>query len=294
MHPFLNRILERTFRLIMLMASVLVTGCASTSITSDDLANTSASSVPASHRFNGTVNVQFLVVLTIPEPDPWDQHPYINRFMLKEAVEKAIVKNSQFTQVVQGNADYILDVWVFRQKLKVPPFGFGEFAAEVSSFWRLTRVSDGKMFGRSVNGLGRINSGMGPSTRSMISALQNMIQNGLTDLSDQPAAQLAVQSAEHLRPHIEPWVNNVRQNWSRLRAGLTLEEVEKIIGPVRTSGAVQEMLSDTTKFESDGRTFRLSGTNTYRYRSGIFTLVFRNDDTVASIDNFRLAGWKLY
>lgn len=294
MYSFLSKVHEISFRFVMLFGIVVSAGCASTSITSDDLANTSGSSVPVSQRINGTVNVQFLVVLTIPERDPWDQHPYVNRFMLKEAVEKAIVKNGLFAQVVQGNADYILDIWVYRQSVRVPPFGFGEFSSDVFSLWRLTRVRDGKMFGGYIEGHGKINSGMAPSTRSMISAIQNMIHNGLTNITDQSKTPFSVQSAEGLRPHIEPWANSVRANWSKLRAGLTLEEVENIIGPVRKSGAVHELLEENTKFVSDGRTYRLSGTSTFRYRSGIYTLVFRNDDTVASIDNFRLAGWKLY
>jgi hypothetical protein len=291
------------FRLTILLAFLLfATGCATTAITPDDLITQPQpmSTVPDTQRFKGTVNVQFLVMLTIPAGQPWELHPYINRFMLKTAVEKAITQNSLFSSVAQNNADYILDIWVHWQELEVPIMGFGDFKAHVRSFWRLTRVRDGKMFGNYVEGHGVISSGMGPSTRSMVAAIQNMIQIGMTGLSEQSQTPLSALSPEGVRPHIEPWVANVKQNWRKLRIGMTLDEVENAIGPVRTSGA---MLYSLTIKETIGRSqlnlslfsprlakwedIIASKRRSYDYecRSGIYTLVFRDD---------RLVGWKLY
>jgi hypothetical protein len=218
---------------------------------------------------------------------------------LKKDVEETIIKNSIFTGVEQKNADYLLEVWVDHQEVSVPSMGLGKFEANVSSFWRLTRVSDGVMYACYVKGIGIIDSGMSPSTRSLVSALQNMILNGLTNLSDQFKAQIPAGTAEGNRPHIEPWITSVMQNWSKLHKGMTLDDVEETIGSVRTSGAILDYLKFKQKI---GRSILINediasrkwkyltnsgfaGSHDFQCRSGIFTLVFVDD---------RLASWKLY
>ena len=231
------RMRERTFRLITLLIIALGTASCAT-ITSNDLIHESASAAPGNQRFEGTVNVQCLVIMgyaPLRQPGHW-----FNRFLLKEAVEKAIAKNNLFTRIEQGPADYILDIWLDKCELFIPPMGIGEYRAKMASIWRLTRVSDGKVLVCEYLGTqGSFNEpGLGPGQKSMVAALQKLIQNGLAALSDKSNPHLSAESIAGIRTSIEPWMNNVRLNWSKLRTGMTLDEVEKTIGPVRTNGAI--------------------------------------------------------
>lgn len=300
MNPVWVQTRVKRLSLVILLIFVLFTiSCATTP---NDLMQDSAGFAPGNKRFEGTVNVQFLVILTLPNWPYWVQHPYINRHMLKETVEKEIARNNIFTKVEQGNADYTLDIWVENEAVKVPFMGFGEFTADIASIWRLTRVSDGKvLLCEFVAGHGSIEKPvMAPSQKSMVAAIQNMIQDGLTKLTDQSKASLSAESAAGIRPSIKPWATNVRKNWYRLKAGLTLDEVENIIGPVRTSGAILDYL----KFKIEGRRFVLgyddiairkwenltsnqiaADSHDYQCRTDIFTLVFTDD---------KLTRWKLH
>jgi hypothetical protein len=132
-----------------------------------------------------------------------------------------------------------------KQSVRLPMMGAGESTAGVFSIWRLTRLSDGKVLVCDlVDGRGTINDrGLAPSKRSMIAAIQNMIQNGVATLSDQSNAHLSAVDAAGSRSSIGPWVNNVMQNWSKLRAGMTLAEVDGIIGPVRSGGAILDYVA---------------------------------------------------
>jgi hypothetical protein len=239
---------ERTFRLITLLIIALGTASCAT-ITSNDLIHESASAAPGNQRFEGTVNVQFAVIVTLPS---WSRHPFINASMLKEAVEKAITKTNLFTRVEQQTADYVLDIWMDKQSVRLPMMGVGESTAGVFTIWRLTRLSDGKVLVCDlVDGRGTINDrDFAPSKRSMIAAIQNMIQNGVATLSDQSNAHLSAVDAAGSRSSIGRWGNNVMQNWSKLRSGMTLAEVDGIIGPVRSGGAILDYVA--MKFRGRG------------------------------------------
>jgi hypothetical protein len=220
------------------MILVIVLATASCASISDDLIPDSTSFSPGGQRFEGTVNVQTLVIMgyaPLRRPEHW-----FKRLLLKEAVEKAIAKNNLFTRIEQGTADYILDIWLDECELTIPPMGIGEYRAKMASIWRLTRVSDGKVLVDEYIGTqGTFNKpGFGPGQKSMVDALQKMIQNGLAALSGKSNTHLSAESIAGLRPSIAPWMNNVRLNWSKLRIGMTLDEVEKTIGTVRTSGAI--------------------------------------------------------
>ena len=203
---------------------------------------------------------------------------YVDNGMLEKALEDSVANSSLFTRVEQKNPDYVLDVWVEEAKNYTPTMGIGNFTADFSSIWRLTRVSDGKIFVCDfVNGHGVIKSGMRPMQRSLFAGLQDVIQNGLLVLSDTSKEHFGARSVAGIRPSmgpavpegLTPWADNVKKNWSKLRMGLTLEEVESFIGPVKTSGAMLKAYAKDY---------------TQAYDTGLYTIVFLNG---------KLSRWEL-
>ena len=198
-----------------------------------------ALNLPAGHqRFEGSVNVQCLVIMGWPafrQPAHWFKAP-----LLKEGVERTLTKAGLFSKIEQGPADYVLDIWLDECDLHRPGMGIGEFQAKVIAIWRLTRASDGRvLFCEREEGCGsRRKAGFGPGQKSMLAALGDMIQKGVVAIGDAAAPHLAAAPEAGHRPGIRPWIEHVRRNWAQLRKGMTLEEVEKAIGPVREGGAI--------------------------------------------------------
>jgi len=170
---------------------------------------------------------------------------------LKKAVELAIDKNSVFSHVQEGNANYVLNIWADEYQTYPAKAKAREESVynplkprfeTMSSLWRLTRTSD-----RKVIFCGYV-QGRGVTKRDVV---RDLIQNGLTAITGQskpPASPLSVDDpAACNRPGIEPWTDKVSQNWSRLLSGMTFDEVESIIGPVRTSGAILSYVTIKTK-----------------------------------------------
>jgi len=285
MHRILNCHVQVLLRQAMLLALVMViAGCAT--ITYKDLIPQAVVLPTGNQQLSGTVNVQSMIIPQFVEGGqalPSGRvkmllEHFVNNGMLKEALVEAIAKNNLFTRVEQGKADYVLDVWVEKATNHTPTMGMGEYTADFSSIWRLTRVSDGKVLVCDfVDGHGSIKSGMAPMRRSLIAALRDVIQNGLLALSDRSKEHLSALSIAGIRSSMGPavpegvniWAGNVRQNWSKLRMGLTIDEVETIIGPVKTSGAI---VKQYTKGYTE------------EYDAGIYTLVFING---------KLSRWEL-
>jgi hypothetical protein len=259
---------------MLLVIIVVITGCAS--ITYKDLVPQPAVLPPGNQQPGGTVNVQSMIIPEYVEggqalPSGRVKMPlrnFVSNDMLKEALEEAVAANNLFARVERGNADYVLDVWVEKAENHSPTMGFGEFTADFSSIWRLTRVGDGKVLVCDfVDGHGSIKSGMAPLRHSIIAGMRDMIWNGLLVLSDRSKEHLAAMPAAGIRKSMGPavpegltgWAEDVKKNWSKIHMGMTMEEVESCIGPVKTSGAL-------VKYYTKGYT--------QAYETGIYTLVF--------------------
>lgn len=270
---------------LMLIIVATTTGCAA--LTHKDLVpQQSVNSRQSNLQFNGTANVHSII---IPEFIEGGQalpsgrltlllRRYVDNDMLEKALEESVANSGLFALVEQKNADYVLDVWVEGAKNYTPTMGIGHFTADFSSIWRLTRVRDGKVLVCDfVNGHGIIKSGMRPMQRSLFAGLQDMIQNGLLVLSDSTKEHLAAKPLAGIRPSmgtavpegLTQWADNIKTNWSKLRMGLTLEEVESIVGPVKTSGAL------VSSYRKD---------YTQEYDTGLYTIVFLNG---------KLSRWEL-
>jgi hypothetical protein len=225
---------------VLLALAAVLAGCAS--ITSNDLIPQSIILPPNNHRLEGSVNVQALIY---PEYSDGARHfpasPIVNAAMLKDALQKSIMKHGTFTQVSQGSADYVLDVWVEKEVNDLQYAG-GGYIFDVAATWRLTRVRDGKVLVCDfVKGHGASHAfGVSAPRVSLGAATREMIQNGLAMLADQSSPHLAAMASAGFRPSmgpvvpegLGPVVERIRQNWSKLTMGMNIAEVERLFGPI--------------------------------------------------------------
>ena len=281
----LRRVQNIVSLLLMLIVVTAVTGCA---LTYKDLIPQPSVNAPRSNPlFSGAVNVHAKIIPKFFDAGPTltgsrmsgQLERVINDDMLEKALAESVANSALFTRVEQKHADYVLDVWVEGLKNHVPIMGIGAFTADYSSIWRLTRVHDGKVLVCDfVEGHGVIDKpGSGPMGKSLFAGMRVMIQNGLLVLSDTSKEHFAARSVAGIRPSmgpaapegLTPWADNVKKNWSKLRMGLTLEEVEHFIGPVKTSGALVSF------YKKD---------YTQSFDTGLYTIVFLNG---------KLSHWEL-
>ena len=252
---------------ILLILMVITASCAS--ITSNDLIPQSVLSPPNNHRLEGSVNVQAVI---------YPVSPIVSADMLKDALQKSIVKHATFSQVSQGNADYVLDVWVEKVVREIKYVGEG-YTFDTAAIWRLTRVRDGKVLVCDfVKGHGASHAfGVSAPRLSLGAATREMIQNGLAMLVDQSRPHLAAMSSAGLRPSMGPVVPeglgpviaNIRQNWPKLSMGMNVTEVQRLLGAVLSSSMARINTKGATE----------------EYSTNVYRLVFING---------RLSNWELF
>ena len=257
----MKRITNTSF-FVLLTIIMLMTGCASTY--KDLIPQQPVGLAQGIPHFNATVDVHSIIK---PERMGYDIGydlpigAYVNDVMLETALKESVANSAIFTRVEQKNADYVLDVWIDGVEGYQPSMGIGDYGARVSSIWRLTRARDGKVLVCDfVNGKGLINTMVSaPRTKSLVLALKDVIQNGLMVLADTSKENLAALHAAGIRPSmgsavpegLKAWENMVKKNWPNLRKGLSMEEVENMIGPVQKSGALERIY---LKFKTWGYT----------------------------------------
>jgi hypothetical protein len=156
-------------------------------------------------RLEGSVNVQADIPIMDNGRFYVKVQSWVDNVNLKAAIEKAIAQNGLFTRVEQGNADYVLDVWVENVQSRLEIFGEG-FIFDMTSIWRLTRTKDGKVLVCDfVKGHGAAHAvGQEAHRRSLIIATRETIQKGLLMLSDQSDVHLNAVSKAGSQPSIEP------------------------------------------------------------------------------------------
>lgn len=256
-----------------LMLLIFIAALSACSTVSSDLVPINILPLSNSQTIEGSVNVQTKV---FPKEDSVHCSEYHTAWADNDkfgtALKTAIVQKRLFSKIEQGNADYVLDVWA---DFNCNSTGRLTPIFEVDSIWRLTRVKD-----RKVLVCDFVHSTVTSSDRlitKVIEVMRETIQNGLVLLADRSTAHLSALSIAGIRPSMGPvvlpgytqWAEKIRQNWSKLRIGLSLEEVESFIGPVNTSGAI---LRSYTQGYTQG------------YDAGIYTLIFING---------KLSRWEL-
>lgn len=242
--------MQNTSFFVLLTIFMLMTGCSSTY--KDLIPQQPVISAHSMPHFNGTVDVHSII-----KPERmgfdigYDLPLSVDNAMLETALKESVANTGLFAKVVQKNADFVLDVWIDGVESHQPSFGIGDYGARVFSIWRLTKARDGKVLACDfVDGNGLINTMVSaPRTKSLVAALKDVIQNGLRVMSDTSKEHLSAQGIAGIRPSmgsvvpagLKAWEDKVKQNWSKLRKGLSLDEVENIIGPVKTSGALERI-----------------------------------------------------
>jgi hypothetical protein len=197
--------------LILLSAFVIfITGCAG-STTYMDLMPQSFPGNMNIQKIEGSINVRTSVPTgtTNPTYKKMDVDDWLDGKKLKEAIEKSIVQHAIFSQVSQGNADYVLDVWVDKIQNVLDIFGEG-FVFDLTSVWRLTRVNDGKVvaceFVKGHAGARGFASRAYPPGIS--AATRDMMQKGLFAISDQSQSHLTAMTTAGKRASISMQVKS--------------------------------------------------------------------------------------
>jgi|WetSurMetagenome_2_1015567.scaffolds.fasta_scaffold26414_2 hypothetical protein len=153
--------------------------------------------------------------------------------MLRGAVEKAVAQQRLFKGIEQGDAAYLLNVWVIEAIRLFDVFGEG-MSIDTTAIWRLTRVKDGKvLFCDFSRGHGASRAvGTNAYVAAMESATREMIQNGLSKLSGRSAHLAAAHIAGDWPGTgfmVPEGHRKMRENWSKLRKGMTEQEVRQMI-----------------------------------------------------------------
>lgn len=190
------------FMMLTLLA-LSVSGCAGPT-TVADLVPGSFSTDATIQKVEGSVNVRTSVPPSTTNPTfkSMDVSDWIDSKKLKEAIEKSIIQKGIFSETSQGQADYILDVWVDKIQNMLEITGEG-FIFDLTSVWRLTSTKDGKVVVcEFVKGHG---AARGFASRayppSVSAATRDMLQKGLFAVSDQSQSHLsALSTAEHRAP----------------------------------------------------------------------------------------------
>jgi hypothetical protein len=197
-------------------------------------------------RMEGSVNVQ----ADVP-PVSRSKVALYRSGALKEALEKAIAQKALFDRIAQGDADFVLDVWVDDAIRHLETFGEG-YIIDVTAVWRLTRVKGGnEIVCDDVNGHGASHAtGTNAYVEAMETATRRMIENGLSLLSER-SAQTPAKCIAYDWPSMGPAVPQgharMRASWSKLRDGLSEDEVRKLI-PSMTYAS-----RNTTYFSAKGQ-----------------------------------------
>ncbi|MFZ1986151.1 MAG: hypothetical protein WAU91_17195 [Desulfatitalea sp.] len=253
--------------ILAIAAAFIVMGGGCVGLNPDNLLPTSIAPVENNQRFDGSVNVQAVVpdirkskapifhsreLSGIPNisygkvfisgdknefgVDQDNRRGRVAMFhsgILRGALEKAIAQKGLFRQIVQGEADYVLDVWVIDVIRRFDVLGEG-MTIDMTAIWRLTRAKDGIVIVCDfANGHGASHGiGTNAYTVGLETATREMIQKGLSKIAD-PARPRAAQHVAGDWPSmgsvIPEGYTKMTKNWSQLRKGLTEKEVQELI-----------------------------------------------------------------
>lgn len=229
----------------------IVTGGGCISLNPDNLRPQSITPVTSDKRFAGTVNVQAFV----PHISKGKVNLSFNGSLsgrVRVASEQAIAQKGLFQRIEQGDADYVLDIWIIDATHELKQFGEG-YVIDISTIWRLTRTKDGKVIICDfANGHGAARAvGTNAHVLAMEASSRDMIQKGLSALSGSSTSLAAMYMAEDwpsMGPAIPEGYKNLKENLSKIRAGLMEEEVRKMIPSM--ANVVREVSGQSVVYKS--------------------------------------------
>ena len=237
--------------LLVMAAMSIVMGGGCISLNPDNLLPQSITPVAKDKRFDGTVNVQVFV-------------PFISRGKVnvsfngglsgrvRVASEQAIVQKGLFQRIEQGDADYVLDIWITDVTREIKQLGEG-YIIDMTTIWRLTRTRDGKVIVCDfANGHGAARAvGANAHVLAMEASTRDMIQKGLSALSGRSTPLAALYMAEDwpsMGPAIPEGYKKLKENLPKLHAGLMEDEVQKMIPSMKN--AVREVNGQSVVYKS--------------------------------------------
>jgi hypothetical protein len=234
---------------ILAMAAFMVTGAGCVSLNPDNFVPKSLTPAGNDQRIDGTVNVQAFVpngsagkfhltdrggeVLAVLPGAPRGRVALFGSGKLRVALEKAIAQKGLFRRIEQGDADYVLDVWIMDAVRVIQALGEG-YVIDVTAIWRLTRVKDGKVIVCILaNGHGASHAvGTNAYVESLETATREMVQKGLLLLSDRskPLAAMYVAGEWPSMGAVVPeGYRKMKENFAKLRKGMKEEDIRKMI-----------------------------------------------------------------
>jgi len=236
----------------MIASAVALTatgGC--TSLNPDNFLPQSITPVATDKRFDGTVNVQAFVPIISQGKVNLSFGGSISG-QVRGVVERAITQKGLFKQIEQGEADYVLDIWITDVTREIKTFGEG-YVIDITAIWRLTRTRDGMVIICDfANGHGASRAvGTNAYVQSLEDSTRAMIQKGLSSLSDRSTPLAALYIAEDWASmgSVTPvGYKTMKENLLKLRAGLTEEEVRKMIPSM--ANAVRTVNVQSTVYKS--------------------------------------------
>jgi hypothetical protein len=213
---------------LVIAAAFTVSGAGCTSLNPDNFLPNSIDPAAHDRRIDGSVNVQ-----AYAPGISKSRVLFFESGMLRVAVEKAIVQKGLFQRVEQGDADFVLDVWVTDAAREIKITGEG-YVIDVTSIWRLTRTTDGKVIVCDfANGHGVSRAvGTNAHVASLEASTREMIRKGLSALTDRStplAAAYFVEDWPSMGPVVPEGHRKLKENLPMLRAGLTEKEVQRLI-----------------------------------------------------------------
>lgn len=218
----------RTLLMLVTAALFAVSGGGCTSLNPDHFLPDSIVPAANDRRIDGSVNVQ----AHAPSISK-SRVLYFESGMLRAAVEKAIAQKSLFQRVKQGDADFVLDVWVTDAAREIKITGEG-YVIDVTSIWRLTRTRDGKVIVCDfANGHG-VSRAVGTNAHmaALEASTRDLIQKGLSALTDRStplAAAYFVEDWPSMGSVVPEGYGKLKENLPKLRTGLTEKEVQGLI-----------------------------------------------------------------
>jgi hypothetical protein len=191
-------------QIAVFMFFISLTGGCSVTATPSDFVPSSIYPAAANQRINGSVNIQASVIATGGSSYPIKVAEWVESTKFKTAIEKAIIEKGLFSRIEQGDAEYILEVWIDKVSSSTETAGEG-FMIDMISLWRLTRTSDEKVLVCDfVRGHGAVPMVYVDVHRLALSAAaRDIIKNGLSVLCDNSKEYLSAMPTEGLRPRLK-------------------------------------------------------------------------------------------
>ncbi len=201
-------------------------------------------------RIDGSINIQAFVPYSTK-----GKVAMFESYKLKAALETAIGQYGLFRRIEQGDADYVLDVWIEDAKREMKPLGEG-YIIDVSANWRLARASDGKVIACGTTSGHGASHALGTSAYlvAMRLAMQENIQKGLYLLAGHSTSLPALCATDALPSmgpvdtegfrHVLQEGEKERESWPQVHTGMTEAEAWKILPSMAKANRKHEFYVD--------------------------------------------------